>query len=71
LCGRCDLRQPNAPIQRLRIGALWSEGLAWNSVGRFLMWSDIPRNHRPRYLEDDGGKRLNSPNDVVQHPDGR
>jgi sugar lactone lactonase YvrE len=40
-------------------------------VGRFLMWSDIPRNHRPRYLEDDGGKRLNSPNDVVQHPDGR
>jgi len=28
------LRQPNAPIQRLWTGALWSEGPAWNSVGR-------------------------------------
>src|SRR3989442_14939200 len=25
------LRQPNAPIQRLRTGALWSEGPAWSS----------------------------------------
>ena len=114
------LRQPNAPIQRLWTGALWSEGPAWNSVGKYLVWSDIPNNRQLRWLEDDGhvsvlrapsnnsngntfdfqgrqlscehltrrvvryeldgsvniiasmfnGKRLNSPNDVVQHPDG-
>jgi gluconolactonase len=114
------LAQPNAPIQRLWTGALWSEGPAWNSVGRYLVWSDIPNNRQLRWLEDDGrvsvmrapsnnsngntfdfqgrqlscehltrrvvryeldgsvtvladrfdGKRLNSPNDVVPHPDG-
>ena len=35
------LRQPNAPIQRLWTGALWAEGPAWNSVGRFLVWSSL------------------------------
>ncbi len=114
------LRQPNAPIQRLWTGALWSEGPAWNAQGRYLVWSDIPNNRQMRWLEDDGhvsvfrmptnnsngntfdfqgrqvscehlgrrvtryeldgsatviadsynGKRLNSPNDVVAHPDG-
>ena len=114
------LRQPNAPIQRLWTGALWSEGPAWNSQGRYLLWSDIPTNRQLRWLEDNGkvsvfrtpsnnsngntfdfqgrqlscehltrrvvryendgsatiiaerfnGKRLNSPNDVVPHPDG-
>lgn len=114
------LRQPNAPIQRLWTGALWAEGPAWNSQGRYLVFSDIPNNRQMRWLEDDGrvtvfrmptnysngntfdfqgrqvscehlgrrvirheldgsdtviadnynGKRLNSPNDVVAHPDG-
>ena len=114
------LRQPNAAIQRLWTGALWSEGPAWSAVGRYLVWSDIPNNRQLRWLEDDGhvsvfrapsnnsngntfdfqgrqlscehvtrrvvryeldgsvtviashfdGKRLNSPNDVVPHPDG-
>ena len=114
------LRQPNAPIQRLWTGALWSEGPAWNSQGRYLVWSDIPNNRQLRWIEDNGrvsvfrtpsnnsngntfdfqgrqlsaehltrrvvryendgsatiiadrfqGKRLNSPNDVVPHPDG-
>jgi gluconolactonase len=48
------LRQPNAPVQRLWTGALWSEGPAWNSVGRFLVWSDIPNNRQLRWSEDDG-----------------
>ncbi|HZH08231.1 MAG TPA: SMP-30/gluconolactonase/LRE family protein [Lautropia sp.] len=115
-----DLLQVNAPIQRLWTGALWAEGPAWNSQGRYLVWSDIPNNRQMRWLEDDGhvsvfrtpsnnsngntfdfqgrqlscehlgrrvvryeldgsttviasmfnGKRLNSPNDVVPHPDG-
>jgi gluconolactonase len=114
------LAQPNAAIQRLWTGALWSEGPAWNAQGRYLLWSDIPNNRQLRYLEDDGhvsvfrspsnnsngntfdfqgrqiscehltrrvtryeldgsatviadnynGKRLNSPNDAVVHPDG-
>jgi len=49
-----DLAQPNAPIQRLWTGALWAEGPAWNSVGRFLVWSDIPNNRQMRWIEDDG-----------------
>jgi gluconolactonase len=113
-------RQPNAAITRLWTGALWSEGPAWSSQGRYLVWSDIPNNRQLRWLEDNGrvsvfrapssnsngntfdfqgrqlscehltrrvvryendgsvtliadrydGKRLNSPNDVVPHPDG-
>ena len=48
------LRQPNAPIQRLWTGSLWAEGPAWSSVGRFLVWSDIPNNRQLRWSEDDG-----------------
>jgi gluconolactonase len=114
------LRVGNTPIQRLWTGALWSEGPAWSSQGRYLVWSDIPNNRQLRWLDDDGrvtvfrapsnnsngntfdfegrqvtcehllrrvvryendgtvtviadafdGKTLNSPNDVVPHPDG-
>jgi gluconolactonase len=113
-------RQPNSAIKRLWTGALWAEGPAWSSQGRYLVWSDIPNNRQLRWLEDDGrvtvfrlpsnhsngntfdfqgrqlscehltrrvvryehdgsvtviadaynGKRLNSPNDIVPHPDG-
>jgi gluconolactonase len=48
------LRIGNAPIQRLWTGALWMEGPAWCSQGRYLVWSDIPNNRQMRYLEDDG-----------------
>jgi len=110
----------NTAIKRLHIGTSWAEGPAWNGVGRYLVWSDIPANAQMRWIEDDGrvttfrnpsgysngntfdyegrqiscehggrrvaryenngtvtaiaerfqGKRLNSPNDVVVHPDG-
>lgn len=43
----------NAAIQRLWTGALWAEGCAWNGVGRFLVWSDIPNNRQMRWLEED------------------
>jgi len=49
-----QLRRGNTPIERLWTGALWSEGPAWNSQGRYLVWSDIPNNRQMRYLEDDG-----------------
>ena len=114
------LTQGNTPIMRLWTGSLWAEGPAWSSVGRYMVWSDIPNNRQLRWIEDDGrvsvfrmpsnnsngntfdfqgrqiscehltrrvvryeldgsatvladsynGKRLNSPNDVVAHPDG-
>ncbi len=44
----------NTPIQRLHTGTLWAEGPAWNGVGRYLLWSDIPNNVQLRWLEDDG-----------------
>ena len=110
----------NTSIARVHIGSMWAEGPAWNGVGRYLVWSDIPNNVQRRWIEDDGritefrrpsgysngntfdyegrqiscehggrrvvryepngtvtviaekyqGKRLNSPNDAVVHPDG-
>ena len=109
----------NTTIRRLYTGTLWAEGPAWNGVGRYLLWSDIPNNVQMRWTEEDGrvtvfrnpagysngntfdfegrqlacehgnrrvaryehsgavtviaekfqGKRLNSPNDIVAHPD--
>jgi gluconolactonase len=44
----------NTPIQRLYTGMLWAEGPAWNGVGKFLVWSDIPNNVQHRWLADDG-----------------
>lgn len=114
------LRVGNTAIQRLWTGAMWAEGPAWNGVGRYLVWSDIPNNVQMRWLHDGGhvsvfrnpsgfsngntfdslgrqiscehlnrrvvryehdgsvtvvadaydGQRLNSPNDLVAHPDG-
>src|SRR5688572_25036289 len=46
----------NTPIQRLYHSKemLWAEGPAWNGVGRYLLWSDIPNNIQLRWLEEDG-----------------
>ena len=46
----------NSPIQRLyhSKNMLWAEGPAWNGVGRYLVWSDIPNNVQMRWLEENG-----------------
>ncbi|MDP6553119.1 MAG: SMP-30/gluconolactonase/LRE family protein [Pirellulaceae bacterium] len=46
----------NAAIRRLYHSKdmLWAEGPAWNAVGRYLLWSDIPNNVQLRWLEEDG-----------------
>lgn len=44
----------NTPIQRLHTGLLWAEGPAWNAVGKYLLWSDIPNNVQMRWLMEDG-----------------
>jgi gluconolactonase len=43
----------NAPIQRIATDNLWAEGPAWNGVGRYLVWSDIPADKQWRWLDDD------------------
>ncbi len=48
------LRVFNSAIQRLWTGALWAEGPAWSSQGRYLVWSDIPNDRQLRWLQDDG-----------------
>ena len=47
------LIQHNSAIKRLWTGALWAEGPAWSSQGRYLLWSDIPNNRQLRWIEDD------------------
>lgn len=44
----------NTPIRRLHTGTLWAEGPAWNGVGRYLVWSDIPNDVQMRWLDEDG-----------------
>jgi gluconolactonase len=43
----------NTPLQRLHTGMFWAEGPAWNGVGRYLVWSDIPNNVQMRFIDDD------------------
>src|SRR5262245_34022566 len=44
----------NTPVQRLHTGLLWAEGTAWNAVGRYVVWSDIPNDRQLRWIEDEG-----------------
>src|SRR5258708_24967912 len=44
----------NTAIRRLHFGTQWAEGPAWNGVGRYLVWSDIPNNVQMRWAEEDG-----------------
>lgn len=43
---------------------LWAEGPAWNGVGKYLLWSDIPNNVQMRWIADDG--RVST----FRHPSG-
>lgn len=44
----------NTPIQRLDQGMLWAEGPAWNGVGKYLVYSDIPNNSQRRWIDENG-----------------
>ena len=43
----------NTVIHRHYTGTQWAEGPAWNGVGKYLVWSDIPNNVQMRWIEDD------------------
>ena len=45
----------NAIIERAWTGGDWLEGPAWSAVGRFLVFSDTPRNRQHRFLWETGG----------------
>jgi gluconolactonase len=49
-------RLGNASIRRIHSSPdmLWAEGPVWSSVGKYLLWSDIPNNKQLRWLQDDG-----------------
>ena len=70
------LVQPNTSLARLWTGALWTEGPAWSSQGRYLLWSDIPNNRQLRWLEDEGRVSIfrtpsNNSNGNTFDPQGR
>jgi gluconolactonase len=44
----------NTPLVREWTGALWAEGPAWNGVGRYVVFSDIPNNRQMRWDEATG-----------------
>ena len=44
----------NTPLVREWTGALWAEGSAWNGVGRYVVFSDIPNNRQMRWDEVTG-----------------
>jgi gluconolactonase len=44
----------NAAIERLYTGMRWAEGPAWDGVGKYLVWSDIPNDVQLRWLNEDG-----------------
>ncbi len=41
----------NTPLIREWTGGLWTEGPAWNGVGRYVVFSDIPNNRQMRWDE--------------------
>ena len=42
----------NTPIQRLYTNPnrLWNEGCAWNGVGRYVLFSDVPGDLQLRWI---------------------
>jgi gluconolactonase len=50
--GKYKNRQHSDP--KAAYGNVMGGGPAWNSVGRYLVWSDIPNNVQHRWLEEDG-----------------
>ena len=48
----------NTPLVREWAGSLWAEGPAWDGVGRYVVFSDIPNNRQLRWDEVTGNVTL-------------
>lgn len=44
----------HTPLRREWTGALWAEGPAWNGIGRYVVFSDVPNNRQMRWDEVTG-----------------
>ena len=44
----------NTQLYQEWIGSMWAEGSAWNHVGRYVVFSDIPNNRQMRWDEITG-----------------
>ncbi len=49
-----QLIDPNAKVEQLSDGHLWTEGPTWVKDGGFLLFSDIPRNSVYKWKEGEG-----------------
>lgn len=49
-----SLIAPNARMERLATGAIWSEGPVWILADQSLLWSDIPNDRMLRWSAADG-----------------
>ncbi len=48
----------NTPLVREWTGSMWAEGPAWDGVGRYVVFSDIPNNRQMRWDEVTGNVTL-------------
>ena len=61
----------NTPLVREWTGGMWAEGPAWNGVGRYVVFSDIPNNVQMRWDEATGKvTQLRAPS-IPGNPQGR
>lgn len=58
----------NTPLERQWTGGLWLEGPAWNAIGRYAVFSDIPRARQMRWDEASG--QVNVLRHKVGHSNG-
>jgi gluconolactonase len=49
-----ELVPPDAVIEKIAEGQVWTEGVCWITSGKFLIYSDIPRNSIYKWQEGKG-----------------
>ena len=69
-----QLLDPDAEVERLATGFIFTEGPIWNAEGEFLLFSDMPGDVRRRWSERDGVEEVMRPankcNGMVYDADG-
>ncbi len=50
------LTLPSAALEQLQTGMLWAEGPVYCPLGDYLLWSDIPNNHRWQWVPHLGAR---------------
>jgi len=70
-----DLVLPNASLERIHGGCLWTEGPVYFPVGDHVLWSDIPANRVYQWVPELGARILlhhaNNANGHTRDREGR